>query len=194
MAGNKSKEPYRLTRWEPRHERFCQVYNKTMSTKEAALAAGYAKKSAAELGRRLLTAHRIQQRIAELELETLCKVDVTEQQVLAVMKQVAFSHESKPSERLRAAELLGKHLKMFTEQKEVTHKGQAQGPSVQVIQFKQENSDAIEQGKTTEHKRIVEAKVKDDQGRDRGVDEPASEVSGDGQGHIGQDERDQPAG
>ena len=154
--GNKSSKPYRLTRWEDRHERFCQVYTKTMSTSEAALAAGYAKKSAAELGRRLLTAAPIQRRVAELELETLSRVDVTQEQVLGIIKQVAFNHDSKPGEKLRAAELLGKHLRMFTDRQEITHRGNRapQGPNVQIIQFKQEHSNAITQGKTTPSKTI----------------------------------------
>lgn len=88
---------------------------------EAARAAGYSGKDDALAVRssRLLKIPKINELISErIEKEIIAADDV-----LTAIKDIALNVEEKTADRLRALELLGKHLSLFTEKQSHEHTG-----------------------------------------------------------------------
>ncbi len=159
-----------MARNNSRHDRFCREYIKDLNGTRAAIAAGYAKKSAKAAASRLLTNVNVQALLAKLTKKHADKLDLSAEKVLAELSRMGFSnmldyikvteegdayvdlssltqkqaaaiHEVTVDEyvegkgkharkvkrtklklvdKIRSLELLGKHLKLFTERVEVT--------------------------------------------------------------------------
>ena len=92
---------------------------------QAAIAAGYSAKSAGVMAHRLLKNPAIAKELDRRTAEIVEKTDVTIAEVIAELRQYAFDREYKAtnSERLKALEMLGKHLAMFTDRKVVEDEG-----------------------------------------------------------------------
>ena len=116
-----------------RQERFCHEILKDYVASYAAERAGYAKGSAKQRGYVLMNTPYVQDRIAELQAEQSGSQDFGVADVVDTIKQVAFDVTAKNMDRLRAAELLGKHLNMFTDRSEVVTK--SSGMAVRIVQF-----------------------------------------------------------
>jgi phage terminase small subunit len=143
----------------PKQERFCEEYLVDLNLTQAALRAGFGKGEAAAgvMGHRLLKNPKIQQRINELKEAQSKRTGITADYVLNTIHDTiercrqarpvldrdgdpvmvetpagdvapAYAFDSKGV--LRGAELLGKHLKLFTDK--VEHSGKDGGP----IEFK----------------------------------------------------------
>ena len=103
-----------------RQERFIREYLVDLCASKAARRAGYSVRSARSIGCRLLKKPQIQRKVAEaMELETQ-DAALRREQVIAELKAVAFSKASdasgaelKVAQKLKALELLGKHLGLF---------------------------------------------------------------------------------
>ncbi len=148
-----------------RHDRFCREYLKDLNGTRAAIAAGYAKKSAKVTASQLLTNPNVQALLAELTKKHADKLDLSAEKVLSELSSVGFSNmldymkiteegdayvdlsrltrekagavleitvdeytegkgkdarkikrtKFKLADKIRALELLGKYLKLFTE-------------------------------------------------------------------------------
>lgn len=117
--GRKPGEPLRSRK----REAFCQAYAKDLKGNgtRAALKAGYSSRSAGQEASRLLCFDEIRARIDEIRDGLIANlpddVDVSVDWVMAFLKDRA---ERSPNEtvRVRAAELIGKQLRMFVEQYE----------------------------------------------------------------------------
>lgn len=158
-----------------KEKKFCAEYVIDENGTRAAIAAGYAEKSAAVAASRLLKKANIQAEIAKLRDKSLAKLEITRDWVLNELKLVASSRGSmfwnpdgspkditdlddvadaciagyeavelfdgsqgdqkhvtglvkkvKLNDKLRALEMLGKHLKLFTDKVELT--GEDGGP------------------------------------------------------------------
>ncbi|TXH40590.1 MAG: terminase small subunit [Desulfurellales bacterium] len=92
-----------------RHKLFIEAYIATRNATESAKAAGYSPKSAHAQGNRLLKDAEIQKAVA-IRVE---KAIITADEVLNGIKQIALTAE-RDADRLKAYELLGKHLAMWT--------------------------------------------------------------------------------
>lgn len=79
------------TKWEA----FCREYQIDRIGTQAAIRAGYSKKTAAETASRLLRNPQIQARIAELSEKILEKCDVTAERVMRELAAIAFSDPRK---------------------------------------------------------------------------------------------------
>lgn len=122
----------------PKQERFCQEYLIDLNATQAAIRAGYSEKTSGAIGGENLQKPEIKKRIQELIkeqekrsgltadkvinqireiLQTLrVKEEITDVQGLKTGKfRVYYSH---PIAALKASELLGKHLKLFTDKVE----------------------------------------------------------------------------
>jgi len=75
-----------------REERFAHEYVKDLNGTRAAIAAGYAEKSAFVTASRLLRKAKVQERIAELHQRLLDKCDVTAEKGLADIAKLAFAN------------------------------------------------------------------------------------------------------
>jgi phage terminase small subunit len=124
-----------------KQQRFCDEYLIDLNATQAAIRAGYSKKTAAQTAARLLTNVKIQEyienRMAEKEKELIADQDEVLKYLTSVLRGQSVSTEiviegtgdgcseartieKEPSEkdRLKAAELLGKRYGLYTEKVE----------------------------------------------------------------------------
>lgn len=86
--------------------------------REAAIAAGYSEKAAPAIASRLLRDPAVAEAVAEKRAKVLGKLEVKAERVLEELATVAFAEEVSPV-KVRALELLGKHLQLFVERVEM---------------------------------------------------------------------------
>jgi phage terminase small subunit len=105
-----------------RQERFCQEYLVDLNATQAAMRAGYSAKTANEQGSRLLANVSVALHIDGLKKKRSESTGITAEKVLTRIDRIATVSEETGDMQaaLRANELLGKHLKLFTERIEVT--------------------------------------------------------------------------
>lgn len=137
----------------PKQERFCQEYLVDLNASQAAIRAGYSKRTAGSQGDRLLKKVETATRIQELKKTRVERTEVTADQVINALARIAnidprrmydergvmippsnlpddiamavagIEHGDKGikiklNDRLKALELLGRHLAMFTDKVE----------------------------------------------------------------------------
>ena len=103
-----------------RRERFIREYLVDLCASAAARRAGYSPKSARSIGCRLLKAPEIQRKVAKAMEQEVNDASLRREQVIQELRAVAFGKASdasgaelKVAQKLRALELLGKHLGLF---------------------------------------------------------------------------------
>lgn len=101
----------------PKQERFCQEYIIDLNGKQAAIRAGYSERTAEVQASQLLTKLKVKEKIAELQKKTSDKLELTAEKVLRDIENLRNKAEAdnQLSVALKASELQGKHLKLFTE-------------------------------------------------------------------------------
>lgn len=106
----------------PKRRRFCEEYIIDCNGTQAAIRAGYSEKTAHVQGSRLLRDAKVQEAIKALQEAASKRVEVTVDFVLGGLKRESelTGEGSSPSARVRALELLGKHLVLFTEKLALT--------------------------------------------------------------------------
>ena len=128
----------------PKQKMFCDEYLIDLNATQAAIRAGYSKKTATEQGARLLTNVNVKEYIAERMAEKQAKLIADQDEVLQYLTDVLrgktqsevvvvenigdFRSEARTmqkapdeKERLKAAELLGKRYSLFKENMDVKH-------------------------------------------------------------------------
>lgn len=105
-----------------RYERFCEEYLTDLNATQSAIRSGYSKKTAGSIGQRLLKNVEIQNRIKELMEERSKRTEITADKVLEELGSVAFNREIEciGRDKVKALELIGQHLGMFTEKVSIT--------------------------------------------------------------------------
>lgn len=129
----------------PKQKRFCDEYLVDLNATQAAIRAGYSKKTARQIGEqnlsKLVIRSYIDARMAEKEssliasqedvLKTLSNI-LSGEEVGTVLRGVGKGaqviDQAPPSnaDKIRAAEILGKYYKLFTDRQEVEVKGAVQ--------------------------------------------------------------------
>lgn len=104
-----------LVSMNPRQQKFVDEYCVDLNATQAAIRAGYNQKTASVIGNENLRKPYIKQAIEERLQKNVQKNDITVELVLGGIKEIAFKQNAKETDRLRALELLGKYLKMFTD-------------------------------------------------------------------------------
>jgi phage terminase small subunit len=106
---------------------FCQEYMIDLNATQAAIRAGYSEDTAKEIGCQNLTKVNIQEYLQKLMKERMERVLITQEDVLKdiIETRTATAQEGKHSDRLRANELLGKHLAMFVDRTDNTNRNHA---------------------------------------------------------------------
>lgn len=129
----------------PKQKRFCDEYLVDLNATQAAIRAGYSKKTARQIGEENLSKPVIRsfidKRLAEKEssliasqedvLKTLSNILSGEEMgtvLRGVGKGAQVIDQAPPSnaDKIRAAEILGKYYKLFTDRQEVEVKGAVQ--------------------------------------------------------------------
>ena len=97
---------------------FVREYLIDSNSTRAAIAAGYSKKTAKSQGSRLLTFVDVQEAIKASLEPRLEALDITADRIMREAAKMAFEAPSDPmkaSDKLKALELLGRHLGVFAE-------------------------------------------------------------------------------
>lgn len=102
-----------------KQRRFCEEYLIDLNATQAAIRSGYKSKTARSQGQRLLTNADIQTYLRQIRHEQAERTGITADFVIQELHKVASSDtELKGSDKMRALELLGKHLGMFEPQQD----------------------------------------------------------------------------
>jgi phage terminase small subunit len=120
----------------PKQEMFVKEYLVDLNATQAAARAGYSEKSSMEIGYQLLRKTSVQEAIQTAISERTKNVEITTEWILKGIKDIADNMDEQTKDRLKAYELLGKYLKMFTDKHEVSG---ANGGSV-IFQFVEPDS------------------------------------------------------
>jgi phage terminase small subunit len=124
-----------MAKLNPKQELFCQEYLKDLSATAAAKRAGYSEKTAHSCGPRLMEHAGVKARIQELMDKRSSKLQITVEKVLKDLEdcrikcmqgEPVLDHQGNPTGEwkfeahaaIRASELQGKHIKMFTDKLE----------------------------------------------------------------------------
>lgn len=112
----------------PKQQRFVQEYLVDLNATQAAVRAGYSPKTSEQQGSRLLGNAKVAAAVAAGRKRLAAKLDLTAEKVLADIERIANKAEraKRYGDALKGKELLGKHLKLFTEKHE--HGGVGGGP------------------------------------------------------------------
>lgn len=112
-----------------KQKRFCEEYLVDLNATQAALRAGYKGKTVRSTASENLAKPDIQKYLKQLMEERSERTEITADDVLNELKKVAFADtEISGKEKIKALELIGKHLGMFTEQTKL--QGEAELPAL----------------------------------------------------------------
>lgn len=105
-----------------KEERFVAEYIVDGNGTRSALAAGYSKGCAQQQATEMLAKPRVRQAIDDRKGKLLAKLELTAEKVLRDIDRIATAAEKvgEFGPALRGRELLGKHLRMFTDKVELT--------------------------------------------------------------------------
>ena len=97
-----------------KQKRFCEEYLIDLNATQSAIRAGYKN---GEIGRQLITKNNVLKYIEELRAEQSKRTEITADKVLEELGSVAFNRDIEciGRDKVRALELIGQHLGMFTE-------------------------------------------------------------------------------
>lgn len=102
-----------------KQKRFVEEYLVDLNATQAARRAGYSEKTARSQGQRLLTKVDIQKALAHRQKTYAESVEWTVEEILTDLRVIATNPYNRLADRLKAYELGGKHLGMFTDKLEL---------------------------------------------------------------------------
>ena len=106
-----------VVRMTDKQARFCEEYMVDLNATQAAIRAGYSPASAKTVGPRLLENVGVQKLIAQLQAEQSRRTGVSTDRVVTFGED-GLEQEVKLADKLRALDLLGKHLGMYKDTSE----------------------------------------------------------------------------
>ena len=112
---------------------FCKEYIIDLNATQACIRAGYSEKTARQIGSENLSKLNIQDEIAKLIKNREERMQLTADKVLTDIERVRGLAEGSEqySISLKASELQGKHLAMFTDKQQIN--GQIELPKVEIV-------------------------------------------------------------
>jgi phage terminase small subunit len=114
----------------PKQDRFILEYLIDLNATAAAIRAGYAERSAKRIGYEILQKPEVKRALAAARKKLAAKLELSAEKVLGDIARIAAKAERAKEfhAALKGHEMLGKHLKLFTEKHE--HGGIGGGPVV----------------------------------------------------------------
>lgn len=128
----------------PKQERFVQEYMVDLNATQAAIRAGYSPKGAEVQGAKLLRNAKVQTAIEKAKEDLRVATGVTTEYVIRRLQEESelYGEGSSHGARIKALELLGKHLNLFTERHEITGAdGSAFNPPVIEVVFNNDDDE-----------------------------------------------------
>ena len=116
-----------------RQQKFCDYYLQSGNATEAAIKAGYSKKTAYSIGQRLLKNVEIEKYLSEHQQKEHNSRIATAEEVLEFLSGTMRNEEIGRKERLKAAELLGKRYALFEDRRETDETEENGGKTVEFI-------------------------------------------------------------
>lgn len=111
-----------MTKLTAKQERFCREYIIDLNATRAAIRAGYSEKTANRIASENLSKLDIQEKIRQLQQKIEARTEITQDKVLNELANIGFAEPSKQIrviDKIKALELLGKHLGIFTDKLQV---------------------------------------------------------------------------
>lgn len=111
-----------MTKLTAKQERFCREYIIDLNATRAAIRAGYSEKTANRIASENLSKLDIQEKIRQLQQKIEARTEITQDKVLNELANIGFAESSKQirvTDKIKALELLGKHLGIFTDKLQV---------------------------------------------------------------------------
>lgn len=111
-----------MTKLTTKQERFCREYIIDLNATRAAIRAGYSEKTANRIASENLSKLDIQEKIRQLQQKIEARTEITQDKVLNELANIGFAEPSKQirvTDKIKALELLGKHLGIFTDKLQV---------------------------------------------------------------------------
>jgi len=101
---------------------FADEYLKDYNGKQAAIRAGYSEKTAENQASRMLRLVKVAEYLGKRQIEKEKKIGITIEAIIEELREVGFGvvdgEKLKMNDKIKALELLGKHLGMFSESKD----------------------------------------------------------------------------
>lgn len=105
-----------------RQKSFADEYLKDYNGKQAAIRAGYSEKTAENQASRMLRLVKVAEYLGKRQIEKEKKIGITIEAIIDELREVGFGvvdgEKLKMNDKIKALELLGKHLGMFSEGKD----------------------------------------------------------------------------
>ena len=129
-----------------KQQAFVAHFLEDLNATQAALRAGYSAKTARAIGCENLTKPRIQAAIQKAMAVRSKRTEITADDVLRRLEREADAgDETEPnSARIRAIELIGKHLQMFVDRHEHKHSGEIGPRDVRITLVKPDGTEETE--------------------------------------------------
>ena len=100
-----------------KHKAFCHEYIKDMNGTQAYIRAGYSEKGARVSASQLLSNPNIQEYLAELVQEKFDKANVTTEEIITGIADIARDNREETQHKLKAWDMLGRYMNIYEQEK-----------------------------------------------------------------------------